>query len=89
MEIEELMEGSRYVVKIRWRRGCCFGVTGHVQRVIEECSEVTMTSILLNDNNPDQMLTTAFVKVKEDMKMTEEELHHLLMNAAARFGLLS
>ncbi|KAI3942007.1 hypothetical protein MKX01_030730 [Papaver californicum] len=86
MEIDDLMMEGRFVVKISWRRG--FSENGHVQRVVEDCLNITMTSILLDDNSPDCMLTTAFVKVKEGARMTEEQLRDQLMNIAARFGLM-
>ncbi|RZC50255.1 hypothetical protein C5167_018670 [Papaver somniferum] len=86
MEIDDLMIEGRFVVKISWRRG--FSENGLVQRVLEDCLNVTMTSILDEDNNPDCMLTTAFVKVKEGTRMTEEQLRDQLMNIAASYGLM-
>ncbi|KAF6164158.1 hypothetical protein GIB67_010128 [Kingdonia uniflora] len=60
VEIEKVMEG-RFVVKISWRRG--LGVAGHVQHVLECLDDIDMTSIVVNEDDPDDMLTTAFVNV--------------------------
>ncbi|MCL7046728.1 hypothetical protein MKW94_023792 [Papaver nudicaule] len=86
MEIDDLMMEGRFVVKISWRRG--FLENANVQRVVEECLSITTTSVSQDYDNPDQMLTTAFVKAKEGTRMTEEQLRDDLMDIAARFGLI-
>ncbi|XP_058074280.1 uncharacterized protein LOC131223019 [Magnolia sinica] len=83
VETEKLMEG-RFVIKVRWRKGP--GMAGHVQRVID-LLDVKMTSIVVNDQNAEEMLTTAFVKVKKEMQMTEEGLQDLIIKEAQRSGL--
>ncbi|XP_058079688.1 uncharacterized protein LOC131227874 [Magnolia sinica] len=83
VETEKLMEG-RFVIKIRWRKGP--GVAGHMQRVID-LLDVKMISVEVNDQNAEEMLTTAFVKVKKDMQMTEEGLQDLVIKEAQRSGL--
>ncbi|KAG9456163.1 hypothetical protein H6P81_000671 [Aristolochia fimbriata] len=85
VETERVAE-RRFVVKMVWRRGA--GVAGHVQRVIERL-DVQMISVVVNETRPEEMLSTAFVKVKKGMRTTEEELHDLITSAAARYGLLS
>ncbi|XXG48071.1 hypothetical protein AAC387_Pa02g2608 [Persea americana] len=84
VETEELMEG-RFVVKMEWRKRD--GIGGHVQRVIEGL-DLRMISIVVNEKNPDVMSSTTFLEVKNEIRMTEEELKELIIRAARRSGLL-
>ncbi|KAI3893856.1 hypothetical protein MKW92_013691 [Papaver armeniacum] len=80
--LQILRGGKReFVVKILWKR-LGPGAAAEVQRAIEFCDlNVKMNSILVSSFlNPDEMQTTAFVKVKKEKNMTEKELCDLLLS---------
>lgn len=60
MEAEKVTEGI-FVVKMRWRLSESGGAA-HVQRVIDSL-HFEQTSIAIYQMAPNQMLTTAFLKV--------------------------
>ncbi|XP_042486624.1 uncharacterized protein LOC122066863 [Macadamia integrifolia] len=91
LRVETEKVGGGFVVKMIWKKGP--EVAGHVQRLIESLElvqlEVKMNSINLKDNNnPHEMITTAFLEVMDEKHITEEELYDMIMGTATRLGLV-
>ncbi|KAI3862408.1 hypothetical protein MKX03_013651 [Papaver bracteatum] len=82
VETEKIGGNREFVVNILWKRLGPPGAAAEVQRAIEFCdlnvknSSVIVPSFL----SPDEMQTTAFVKVKKGKNMTEKELRDLLLS---------
>ncbi|KAI3977508.1 hypothetical protein MKX01_000421, partial [Papaver californicum] len=81
VETDKIGGKREFVVKILWKR-LGPGAAAEVQRAIEFCDlNVKMNSILVSSFiNPDEMQTTAFVKVKKERNMTEKELGDLILS---------
>ncbi|KAI3935014.1 hypothetical protein MKW98_009933 [Papaver atlanticum] len=82
VETDNIRGKREFVVKILWKR-LGPGAAAEVQRAIEFCSDlnVKMNSVLVPSSlNPDEMQTTAFVKVKKDRNITEKKLCDLLLS---------
>ncbi|RZC90518.1 hypothetical protein C5167_029651 [Papaver somniferum] len=81
VETEKIGGKKEFAVKILWKR-LGLGAAAEVQRAIEFCdlnvksSSIDVSSFL----NPDEMQTTAFVKVTKEKNMTEKELCDLLLS---------
>ncbi|KAI3935015.1 hypothetical protein MKW98_009934 [Papaver atlanticum] len=82
VETEKIGGNREFVVNILWKRLGPPGAAAEVQRAIEffdlnvKSSSVLVPSFL----HPDEMQTTAFVKVKKGKNMTEKELRDLLLS---------
>ncbi|KAI3893446.1 hypothetical protein MKW92_032068 [Papaver armeniacum] len=81
VETDKIRGKREFVVKIFWKR-LGPGAAAEVQRAIEFCRlNVKNSSILVPSFlHPDEMQTTAFVKVKKGKNMTEQELCDLLLS---------
>ncbi|KAI3935013.1 hypothetical protein MKW98_009932 [Papaver atlanticum] len=81
VETDKIGGKREFVVKILWKR-LGPGAAAEVQRAIEFCHlNVKSSSILVPSFlHPDEMQTTAFVKVKKKKNMTEKELCDLFLS---------
>ncbi|KAJ8640834.1 hypothetical protein MRB53_017528 [Persea americana] len=86
LEIDtEKIEDRRFVVKITSKGGA--GVGGEVLRVIESLGfEITYTA--LDQIKPMHVLTTVFIRVRKQGRMTEEKLRDCITSTALRSGLI-
>ncbi|KAI3831839.1 hypothetical protein MKX03_022211 [Papaver bracteatum] len=80
----EKMEEKRFVVKITCNGAK--GVAGDIFRVMETLGfEINYAA--LDQTKPQQVLSTVFIKVKKQEKMTEEKLKDCIISSALRCGL--
>ncbi|XP_058114377.1 transcription factor MYC4-like isoform X2 [Magnolia sinica] len=86
LEIDaEKIEERRFVVKINSKGGA--GVGGEVLRVIESLGfEISYTA--LEQIKPLHVLTTVFIRVRKQGRMTEEKLKDCITSTALRSGLM-
>ncbi|KAI3897524.1 hypothetical protein MKX03_000865 [Papaver bracteatum] len=80
----EKMEEKRFIVKITCNGAT--GVAGDIFRVMETIGfEISYAA--LKQIKPQQVLSTVFIKVKKQEKMTEEKLKNCVISSALRSGL--
>ncbi|KAI3954748.1 hypothetical protein MKW92_016079 [Papaver armeniacum] len=80
----EKMEEKRFIVKITCNGAK--GVAGDIFRVMETTGfEISYAA--LDQIKPQQVLSTVFIKVKKQDKMTEEKLKDCIISSALRCGL--
>ncbi|MCL7030021.1 hypothetical protein MKW94_004858 [Papaver nudicaule] len=80
----EKMEEKRFIVKITCKGAN--GIAGDVFRAMESTGyEITYAA--LDQIQPQHVLSTAFIKVKKQEKMTEEKMKDSIISSALRCGL--
>ncbi|KAI3995516.1 hypothetical protein MKX01_007318 [Papaver californicum] len=80
----ERMEEKRFIVKITCKG--TDGIAGDIFRVMETIGfEITYAAV--DQIKPQQVLSTVFIRVKKQEKMTEEKLKDCIISSALRCGL--
>ncbi|KAI3935748.1 hypothetical protein MKX01_032932 [Papaver californicum] len=80
----ERMEEKRFIVKITCQGSN--GIAGDIFRVMETIGfEITYAAV--DQIKPQQVLSTVFIRVKKQEKMTEEKLKDCVISSALRCGL--